>query len=385
MSTLKLYYNDSTLSSFDATVISIQPKNEFFLIELNQTAFYPEGGGQPSDVGYINDIPVIHVSENDNKIFHLIDRPLEIGTIIKGKINYEKRQRYTQLHSGEHIISGLIYRLYGYNNVGFHMDENVAVIDIDGELSQEEVSNIEILANKEIFANNKFCVLYPHKEELSNIEYRSKKELAGDVRLVYAGNADICACCGTHVDYSGEIGLIKLLSVQKHRGGMRISMTAGMAALEHYTCCYISLSDISKRLSSKLEESSQAVEKLQKDLAFEKTVASKAKHALLQNLASAYESTSESIICVQEDLTANELREYALLLSVKTSGFVLALSDNVDGYKYALTSKDFDVSNINKLLRDKLGAKGGGKKDLCQGNINADFDQILLAIKELEV
>lgn len=382
MTTTKLYYKNSKLKNFEATVISCEPKKDKFLVVLDQTAFYPEGGGQPCDTGFINNIPVSHVSDKENTVYHLLDSALEKGTTIQGEIDYDKRQIYTQLHSGEHIVSGVIYNEYGYNNVGFHMDEKIAVIDIDGELNQEDLNKIELLANKEIFANSQFTIAYPSKEELETIEYRCKKQLTGEVRIVYAGSSDICACCGTHVQCCGEIGLIKILSAQKHRGGLRISLTAGIAALNHYNICHNSITEISKNLSSKPEEITQAVSKLQNDLIQEKIISSKAKHQLMENWASAFENTSRYLITVQEDLSANELREYALLLSPKTKSFVLALSNNTDGYKYALTSANIDISSINKILKEQLGAKGGGKSDLCQGNISATLNNIIQVIKE---
>ena len=258
-----LYYQTPYVKEFDAIVTACRPAKHGFEVELSQTGFYPEGGGQPSDTGWIGEVHVTHVKEKHGVVVHETDAPLEVGSTVHAAIDWEQRFSNMQQHTGEHIISGLIHAAYGYDNVGFHMGHDEVTVDLNGPLNWEQLKEIEKKANAVVWANLPVQVTYPGEEELKTIDYRSKKELTGQVRIVEIPGADICACCGTHVDYTGEIGVIKVLSLMNYKGGVRFSMLCGDRALENFEAKTEQMQTISNLLSAKPEKAAEAVKLLQ--------------------------------------------------------------------------------------------------------------------------
>ena len=259
--TEKLYYLDSHLFEFEATVLAAREEKRGWEIVLDRTAFFPEGGGQPADTGMIGPARVLDVHEREGEIRHLCDRELAPGTYACA-VDRAKRLRRMQNHSGEHVFSGLTHQKYGAENVGFHMAADCMTIDFDKELSFEQLSEIEYEANLAVRANIPVRTFYPSPEELKVLEYRSKKELAGAVRIVEIAGIDRCACCAPHVRATGEIGAIKLLTAERHRGGVRLSLICGMDALDDYRRKQDSAAAISALLSAKRDEIAPAVERL---------------------------------------------------------------------------------------------------------------------------
>ena len=190
-----------------------------YRIVLDRTAFFPEGGGQFGDIGWLNEVKVTDTREKDGIIFHETKEPLEEGSTVKGRLDFEVRFDRMQQHTGEHILSGLVHYLYGYDNVGFHLGEEITTLDFNGELTGEQVEDLELRANGAVFGNVPVQVLYPSKEQLQKVDYRSKIEIEGQIRIVSIPGYDICACCAPHVDRTGEIGLIRIVGCEKHRGG----------------------------------------------------------------------------------------------------------------------------------------------------------------------
>ena len=250
METVKLYYEDAYVKEFDATVVSCRKSdknNKTWLIELDRTAFYPEGGGQPADVGEIfasgskknilKKVSVTDVQEKDGQILHYCDAEIEPGTIVHGTIDWERRFDHMQQHSGEHIVSGMICEAFNCDNVGFHMGADIITIDYNADITEEELLKIEEKANKYIWEDHRIEISFPGEKELTALEYRSKKELSGAVRIVSFPGADTCACCGTHVERSAEVGLIKFLSCQKFTKGSRIELLCGKRAFDYLSIC----------------------------------------------------------------------------------------------------------------------------------------------------
>ena len=216
----KLYYESAYRKEFEGTVLSCEPGKNGFEIVLDQTAFYPEGGGQPADTGILGGIRVLDVHEKNGRIVHMTKEPLTPGETVWGKIDWDRRFLHMQEHSGEHLVSGLIHGRFGYDNVGFHMGAEEVTIDFNGLLEWKDLMEIEAEANRLIWENEEVYAGFPPKEELADLDYRSKKEIAGDVRITEFPGADICACCGTHVKNSAEVGLVKFISLQ-HIGRRR--------------------------------------------------------------------------------------------------------------------------------------------------------------------
>ena len=230
--TRRLYYEDEYLSQFDATVRECRPKSEGkWIVLLDQTAFFPEGGGQWPDLGTIGGANVLDVHERNGEVEHLVDAELTPGTQVHGCIDWERRFSVMQQHSGEHIFSGLVHSRFGYDNVGFHIGSEAVTMDFNGEITEEEAAEIELAANRVVYSNVPIEHFIPDEEARRTLEYRSKKEIEGYLRIVRIPGADTCACCGTHLRRTGEIGQIRLLGVQKYKGGVRVSILCGLRAL----------------------------------------------------------------------------------------------------------------------------------------------------------
>ena len=270
----RLYYATPYVKTFMCTVISCtKNKKGTWDTILNQTAFYPEGGGQPSDTGALNGVKVLHVSEKGEEIIHELEAPLEEGVLAEGVIDWKKRYDNMQQHTGEHIFSGLVHKHFGYDNVGFHMGTDEVTVDFNGVLTQEQLDELEDEANQLIYDNVPVKVFYPSKEELEELDYRSKKEIEGQVRIVTIEGYDSCACCGTHVAKTGEIRLIKILSAQKYKGGVRVTMLSGEKAYADYCLKHINTLGIARLLSVKPEEAGDAVVRLkQKNIEMKKEI-----------------------------------------------------------------------------------------------------------------
>ena len=227
METRKLYYEDCHLRSFSATVTGCEKTDQGYAVTLDATAFYPEGGGEAPDIGTLGGVNVLDVQEEDGQILHLCDGPLAIGETVDGEIDWARRFDLMQQHTGEHIVSGLLYDKFGYMNTGFHVGTDVMEVDFDGPVSPEALAEIELKANQAVWANIPLECWIPSPEELPTIFYRTKRALPWPVRIVRVPRYDSCACCGVHVKHTGEVGLIKILSCTPLRGGVRLEMVCG--------------------------------------------------------------------------------------------------------------------------------------------------------------
>lgn len=373
--TKKLYYENSYLTEFEAEVISCEPYKEGFVVVLNETAFYPEGGGQPADEGLINEARVSHVFIKEDVIYHVVDKALEVGSKIEGKINFERRFDFMQQHSGEHIVSGIIKAKYGYNNVGFHLSQDYMTADVDGELTEGQVKEVERLANEAIFQNIPVKAELLEPEEAKDREYRSKIEIVGKVRLVEIGQYDTCACCGTHVNYSGEIGMIKCVGWERHRGGMRLTLLCGKRALQDYDQRLMITREVGAMLSTKTEKILEAFMKQQEELGSLKQKLASVTSDLLIFRAQDYVKKGETCI-YQENLNGDELRKLCVLLTELSDKVFLVLTMQEGSMKYALGSSKEDVRPISKALNTAFNGRGGGKSELCQGSLVGEACEI---------
>lgn len=260
--TRRLYYEDVYKKEFTATVLECRERKNGFAVTLDESAFYPEGGGQPSDVGTLGDVKVTEVHEKDGELLHYTEQALEVGAKVEGKIDWARRFDLMQQHSGEHMVSGVIHAKYGYDNVGFHMGSDVITVDLNGMLDEAQLAEIEREVNEKVWENKEVVITYPTEEELKTLDYRSKKELTGKVRIVDFPGADVCACCGTHVTHTGEIGMVKLLSVVKFRDGIRMEMICGKRVLNYLNMVNEQNHQISVKLSAKMEKTADAVQRL---------------------------------------------------------------------------------------------------------------------------
>ena len=259
--TRRLYYEDVYKKEFTATVVECREQKKGYAVIVDESAFYPEGGGQPSDVGTLGDAKVTEVHEKDGELLHYTDKALEVGAKVEGKIDWARRFDLMQQHSGEHMVSGIIHEKYGYDNVGFHMGSDVITVDLNGMLDDSQLSEIEREVNERVWEDREVVITYPDAEELKTIDYRSKKELTGQVRIVTFPGVDVCACCGTHVTHTGEIGMVKLLSVVKFHDGIRMEMICGKRVLDYLNGMLddSQLSEIEREVNERVWEDREVV------------------------------------------------------------------------------------------------------------------------------
>ena len=372
--TEKLFYNDVYKSEFNAMVLSCNKNGDRYDVILDKTLFYPEGGGQPSDTGALNGVKVLHVSEKGEEIIHELEAPLEEGVLAEGVIDWQKRYDNMQQHTGEHIFSGLVHKHFGYDNVGFHMGTDEVTVDFNGVLTQEQLDELEDEANQLIYDNVPVKVFYPSKEELEELDYRSKKELTGLVRIVEIPGGDICACCGTHVETTGEVGLIKLRTMINYKGGVRISMLCGRRALMDYRERLKDEIRISNLLSAKLALVPDAVEKMKNESQEKDLALGRLWQQLLEKKAESYPESTEVLAVFEEGLSPVQLRQLATMLYEKGKGKIVGVfSGNEDEqvYQYALGSSQADMRKLSKAMNGALNGRGGGSNLMAQGTFKA--------------
>lgn len=380
----KLYYDSAYIKEFEAQVLSCQEGKKGWEITLSATAFYPEGGGQPADTGLLGNVRVTDVHEKDGQVVHYTDGPLPVGEMVRGVIDWDRRFQHMQEHSGEHLVSGLIHQRFGYDNVGFHMGTDEVTIDFNGVLEWGDLMAIEEKANGMIWENLEISAVYPEKDELDAMEYRSKKELTGAVRIVSIPGGDVCACCGTHVERTGEIGLVKFLSMIHYKGGVRISLLCGKRAVEDYERKRDQVQKISVLLSARPGEISRAVEKLKDE---EEKLQEKLVAAYDKLIASEVRDIKEGdgdIFILEPDFEAIQLRHLVnRLLEEKKGRTVLALGGAAEGsFLYVLGSRDGDMRRLSRELNGLLNGRGGGSAQMAQGTFFATKDQLQAILKE---
>jgi len=374
----KLFYEDTYIKEFRAQVVSCQRgKKVLYEVVLDQTAFYPEGGGQPSDTGMLGGVKVLEVHEKDGHVVHYVDGPLTVGEVVEGVLDWEKRYTNMQHHSGEHLFSGLIHQHYGYDNVGFHMGQDEVIIDFNGPLTPEQVEAVEKEANALVYADVPVQITYPTPEELQAIDYRSKKELTGQVRIVEIPGGDVCACCGTHVRTTGEIGIIKITGLMNYKGGVRMSMLCGSRALEDYEKKQKLVIRISNLLSAKPDTIADAVEKLKNDSGAKDGKINQIYQKLFQFKVQVMPDSEEPLLVMEEDLNPVQLRQYCTMLYEQGRGSVVLVCSEEDGvWKYAIGSQVSDVRPISKKLNGLLNGRGGGSNLMAQGTFQAAREEI---------
>ena len=380
--TEKLFYEDSHMITFSAVVTACEKVGDYYEAVLDRTAFFPEGGGQYADTGWIDGVKVLDAHERVGVIYHKVENELSVGKQVEGTIDWEERFSKMQHHSGEHIVSGLVNAICGYDNVGFHMGKDAVTMDFNGVLSKEQLREIEHKANEAVVKNLDIQVLFPSKEELAEIRYRSKIEIEGQVRIVVIPGYDTCACCAPHVNQTGEIGVIKLIGVQNYKGGVRVSMLCGFRAIADYEKKSESTKSISVMLSAKEDEIVDEVAKLKEELAVQKGKVAEMQKNLLQYRVQGFSENESLIVLFESDLSGDAPRELVNLLLAKGTevGAVFA-ETGYRQYRYVIGSKSLDVRPFAKMLNDKFEARGGGKPEMVQGSVSGDADAIREAVE----
>jgi alanyl-tRNA synthetase len=373
---IRLFDEDSYISEFSATVKNCIPCKEGYLILLSQTAFFPTAGGQECDSGTLDNEAVLSVILEDDEIYHIVKNPIAEGKMVRGMIYFEERFRKMQHHSAEHIVSGLAFSHFGLVNTGFHLGKDDVTIDYSTEITEKQLRELEVLANEVVFKNLEISASYPKEEELKNINYRSKKEILGKIRIVTIPDVDICACCAPHVKRTGEIGLIKFTDMMRHRGGVRIRMICGKDALLDYCQKQKNAEEISKMLSVPQNEVAEAVLKLLEQISEQKRKNAQLTHELALSEIKSIPKTEGNFIIFSAVCDKNAQRMIVNEAKKCVGGvFALLSGDDENGYSYIITAND-NVSEYVKKLNGVLSGKGGGRGDTAEGHFSAKREKI---------
>lgn len=376
METKKLFYADPFQQEFTATVLDCQPAKNGFAVTLDRTAFYPEGGGQPADHGALDGAAVTDVHERDGVVFHTVEKPVEIGQNVTGHIDWARRFDHMQQHSGEHILSGILCDSYHCDNVGFHLGADTVTIDYNADISWEQALLAEEKANAVIYADRPVEISFPNCQALTALDYRSKKELTGQVRIVTFPQADCCACCGTHVLRTGQVGLVKILSCQKFREGVRMEILCGKRAMDYLSGIYEQNRAVAQRLSVKQQDTAAAVERLEGDLNAAKMQISSLEDKLFASIA-AENAGKGDVVLFQPAMKPDSVRKLADAVA-KTCGGLAAVFAGEDGqYNYALVrAGGGEIAPLVKALNTALSGRGGGRNGFAQGSVQAEQEAV---------
>lgn len=376
MSTEKIYEMRGDVYTLDACVTSCEKIENGFEIILDKTIFFPGGGGQEADSGTLGGVRVLAMSERGDDVIHLLPTPLEVGQAVECRLDAPIRLRRMQNHGGEHIVSGIVNRKYGFNNVGFHMGEDDITIDFDGVLDRGQLQEVEMLANLAITEDRPIGVSFPSPDQLAALDYRSKKELSGRVRIVEIEGFDRCACCAPHLPRTGMVGIIKILDFIHYKGGIRVHLLCGLDALEDYHRRYTATAEISTLLSAPQSDIAAAVTRLHEENGQLRGEIGELRRRLLTLRADSVSAT-EGNICIFEDADANGLRYLANICAEKCGGVCAVFSgDDQNGYKYIIASRTQNLRELVPVINQVLSARGGGSPQMIQGSCTATKKKI---------
>ncbi len=375
--TIKLYENDSYINEFSATVFSCEEKDGAYLLVLNETAFFPEGGGQDADKGKINDADVLDVQIKNDIIYHKVNKVFNENEKVTCTLDWETRFSRMQNHTGEHIVSGVIHSLFGYNNVGFHMNDTVITLDVDGPLTDDDIKAVEMKSNKAIYDNKSVKAIYPAAEELPGYDYRSKLDITEGVRLIEIEDYDLCACCAPHVARTGEIGIIKILSYIPYKKGTRIEMICGFLALEDYRNLHSTNKSVMNMLSAKRFEIADSVDRIQNELSAQKTE-NKKLMAEIASLKMEKHAFDNSVCVFIDGVSYDELRNCSNELIEEFEYCYLFSNTDENNYIYVVSSKENNVREQVQNLNKAFNGKGGGRDTYAQGKIVAESKEGIL-------
>jgi len=373
--TEKLFYNDPFLKEFTASVLTCEEIKGGWAITLDRTAFYPEGGGQSADQGILGGVHVIDTRDKEGVVTHICDGPLTVGETVTGTIDWTRRFDFMQQHSGEHIVSGIICGRFGCDNVGFHVGRDLVTIDFNADITTEDLRDIESAANQYIWENHPISITHPSPEELKALPYRSKKELTGDVRIVTWPGADCCACCGTHVQRSGQVGLVKLISCVKFREGVRIEMASGNRALQWLSAAMEQNTLVSQLLSAKPTETAAAVERLQKQVYALQGRVTALEEGDFARKAEQYAGAGD-VLLIEGDMSPESVRKLCDTVMTACGGRCAVFAGGENSYKYAIGQAGGDLRALVKDLNTALSGRGGGKPNFVQGSVQTTEEAI---------
>ncbi|MBQ7715485.1 MAG: alanyl-tRNA editing protein [Clostridia bacterium] len=374
--TIRLFDEDAYLKSFSASVVSCEECDGGYSTVLDRTGFFPESGGQSCDVGTIGDAAVTHVYESGDIIVHLTDVKVEPGSEVPCAIDFRRRYRNMQNHSGEHVLCGIAHSLWGAENVGFHLSENYVRVDLDVFLDKDRLKKLEALANDAIFDNRKITAWYPDGKELETTDFRSKEGIEGRVRLVRIDGVDICACCAPHVASTAEIGVIKIIDAIKYKGGTRLEIICGRDAADMFISEHAAISSLAASYSVKREDLGEAVERQRKELASVTYELRRVEKELMLASLSNIRETDGNLCFFYGDADDESVREFLNGAALKcriAAGFI---GNDEDGYRFTIRSDKADLKALCGVITEGISGRGGGTPLMIRGSCTAKKDEI---------
>ena len=382
---MKIYETECYQRTLQTVVTYCEKVGEKILLQLQDTIFFPEEGGQYADRGWLvygeEQACVLDGHLKKGEIFYEVDREIPVGTEVECRLDWELRFTRMQQHTGEHILTGVIHNTFGYDNVGFHLsDDSPVTLDMNGELTAEQVQEMERLANEAVFADLPVQITFPSKDELTQMDYRSKIDIPGQVRIITVGEfddpIDVCACCAPHLSHTGEVGLIKVISAQRYKGGVRIGILCGRRALEHYRREWNRMNQIARFFSGSPEQIMDSLQSQKSEIAALRGELAARKEAELMRRIEALPESTHACLCLPE-LSSDGMKRGFNTMAEKFPGYVgVFVGDDASGYRYYAGSIARDSRELAKIFREKLGAKGGGNADMIQGKAMVTAEQI---------
>ena len=387
--TIKLYDEDAYATEFGAEIVEISKDNDCIYLVLDRTLFFPEEGGQSPDTGNIGGFEVVDVQISGDTITHTIryseeaESALIKGKTVRGHVNWDKRFSNMQNHTGEHILSGILHNEYRSENVGFHLSDNTVTLDTSRYLTEAELSELEFKANRAVYANLEIRAEYLPDEELERLEYRSKKEIEGAVRIVAIGDIDKCACCAPHVHHTGEVGLIKITKAIKWKEGTRIWFLCGSRALEYVQTVFKNVDEVARLTSESPDKIADGVKRFNETIQSLKADLFQAQSGFMEEKIKNISDIKSDVILF-ENVSNSKIQRNAVNALVERFDGVCGVFSTVDNisYQYIIGSKNRDCREVGRVLNEKLGAKGGGKPEMIQGSVAASREAIIGALKE---
>ena len=381
--TVRLYDEDPYRSSFEAKVVSCEPAGDGFAVVLDRTVFFPEQGGQTPDPGVLvtkekEEIVVTDVQIRDEVIKHYVNQEIPAGTNVTGRIDWEHRFEFMQQHSAEHIFSGTVHRLHGYDNVGFHLSDNNVTMDFSGPLTEEQIREVESIVNRVVYENKEILVSFPTREELETIEYRSKKEIAGQLRLVTIPGVDACACCAPHVRRTGEIGIVKVTAWQNYKGGVRIHIACGSRALRLFREEHDLMNKFSNDFSVPFEGIGERVDSLKEEIFALKGKLLETRGRLAEMKLAAVPADQKHVILVEDEMEEPQMRGIVNALTEAHPGYCGIFAGSPEtGYRFIIGIADGDAREALTPLRETMQVRGGGSPKMVQGTVTGATEESL--------
>jgi alanyl-tRNA synthetase len=392
MSSDRLYYTDGYLVEFDAVVRDVVKQDDKWKVTLDRTAFYPTSGGQPHDTGNIGEAQVLDViDQEDGTIAHIVDRELEKNSRLRGHIDWIRRFDHMQQHTGQHLLSATFEREVGAKTISFHLGTSSATIDLDKDLSSDQVLRVEETANRVLWEDREICVKFVTEHEAAKLPLRKDPARSGDLRIIEIKDYDLSACGGTHVRRTGAIGLIAIGGFERFKGGLRVEFLCGYRALRSYRSLKAAVAGGVRLLSVLPEELPSAIEKLQASTRLQQKTQDALYERLAFHEAASLAANAERVgplLVVASAVSgwdALGLKKLASALTATPATVAVLVSSESPCLVVVSRSEDvtLDTGVVLRKLLETFGGKGGGKGSMAQaGGLTGDPREILAAARE---